>query len=295
MTDAPTLLFCVGATKAGTSWLYRHLSQHPDCHLRTIKELHYFDMLERRTQPYYRRRLRARILALKDAIADGDTRPLVGRQLRDALAWKAVIEAGEGDAGIAAYLAYLDHGRGDRRLVADITPSYALLPEARLRQMAGLGAATRFLYLLRDPVSRLWSQARMLASRRAADMAEFPSRAVAAMEAMLDAILRGLPDREDYIGAIGRLRAAIAPDRLLLLLQDEMMTVPGLARLHGFLGLSDMDGNFDKRVHEGTPLALPDDLRARAQRALRPQYDFVARLVPDLPDSWRRNMTEVHG
>ncbi|MDB5657806.1 MAG: hypothetical protein JWS10_421 [Cypionkella sp.] len=35
MSKQPTLLFCVGATKAGTSWLYDHLFAHPECHFRT--------------------------------------------------------------------------------------------------------------------------------------------------------------------------------------------------------------------------------------------------------------------
>lgn len=293
MTGEPTVLYCVGATKAGTSWLYRHLSQHPDCHLRSIKELHYFDMLEAGSQRRMTKRLRERILLLKSSIADGDTRPTLKRQLRDAEAWLDLISRPEAD--IPAYVSYLTEGRGERPVVADITPAYALLPEARLSQMQDAAPRTRFLYLLRDPVSRLWSQARMLATRRADDMAAFPARAAQMLEGMLESIRNGLPDREDYIGAITRLKAAVRPERLMLLLQDEMMTAPGLSRLHAFLGIADREGDFDRRVHEGTPLAMPDDLRARAQAALRPQYDFVARLFGDLPDSWRRNMTEVHG
>ena len=42
MGDQPTLLFCVGATKAGTSWLFDYLKHHPECHLRSVKELQYF-------------------------------------------------------------------------------------------------------------------------------------------------------------------------------------------------------------------------------------------------------------
>ena len=42
MSD-PVLLFGIGATKAGTSWLHRYLAGHPDCALRSIKELHFFD------------------------------------------------------------------------------------------------------------------------------------------------------------------------------------------------------------------------------------------------------------
>lgn len=291
MSGEPTVLYCVGATKAGTSWLYRHLAQHPDCHLRSIKELHYFDMIETGSQKRFLRRIRERIAALKAALAEGDTRPTVQRQLRDALAWKDVIAAPE---DVPAYMAYLAEGRGAKPVVADITPAYALLPEARLARMQDAAAETRFLYLLRDPVSRLWSQARMLATRRE-DGQDFAARARTVLERMLEAIGNGLPDREDYIGAITRLRAAVRPERLMILLQDHMMTAPGLSRLHAFLGIADRAGDFDRRVHEGTPLALPDDLRSRAQVALRPQYDFVARLFGDLPDSWRRNMTEVHG
>ncbi|MCU0854153.1 MAG: sulfotransferase, partial [Rhodobacteraceae bacterium] len=46
MTAGP-ILFCVGAAKAGTSWLHRVLSDHPGCALRSIKELHFFDALDR--------------------------------------------------------------------------------------------------------------------------------------------------------------------------------------------------------------------------------------------------------
>lgn len=293
MTEMPTVLFCVGATKAGTSWLYRHLSQHPDCHLRSIKELHYFDMIEHGTYRRFRTRLRERVALLKSAIAAGDARPAQRRQLHDALAWKDVI--GAETVNPAAYLGYLCEGRGTKPLVADITPAYALLPEARLQQMAALAPQTRFLYLLRDPVSRLWSQARMLAARRSGGQGDFGALAAQMLDGMLEAIRNGLPDREDYIGAITRLRNAIAPDRLLIQLQDEMMSVPGLSRLHGFLGIVDVPGDFDRRVHEGAPLDMPDDLRARAQVALRPQYEFVAKLFPDLPGNWRKNMTEVHG
>ena len=39
MSDEPTVLFCVGAAKAGTSWFHSYLENHPDCHMRGIKEL----------------------------------------------------------------------------------------------------------------------------------------------------------------------------------------------------------------------------------------------------------------
>ncbi len=294
MGAEPTFLFCVGATKAGTSWLYRYLSRHPECHLRSIKELHYFDMIESGNFARHRSREERRMAALLAEQASGAPMGAFrARLLKDAEDWVSVI--GREGEDIGAYRAYLTEGRGARHVVGDVTPAYALLPVARLQAMARMAADVRFVYLLRDPVSRLWSQARMVAYRKAASLAEFPARAVQVMGEMIDAIGAGRSDREDYIGTISRLRAAVSPSRLLVQLQDEMMTVPGIARLCGFLGITVVAAEFDKRVHEGTPLALDEGLRARAQVALRPQYDFVATLFPELPDSWRRNMIGVYG
>ena len=36
---------CIGSQKAGTSWLFEQIRQHPDIWMPPIKELHYFDHL----------------------------------------------------------------------------------------------------------------------------------------------------------------------------------------------------------------------------------------------------------
>ena len=294
MTTESTFLFCVGATKAGTSWLYRVLARHEECHLRSIKELHYFDMLEFGTVNRHRKREAAHLAALQaERDAGGPFGPQRKRMLKDTEDWLSVI--GRDGADLDAYRAYLAEGRGAKHVLADITPAYALLPVARLAAMAKMAADVRFLYLMRDPVSRLWSQVRMEAARKADGFAAFRDRAYALMSEKIDAILNGTTDREDYAGAVARLRAAVDPSRLMLQVQDEMMSVSGLARLCAFLGIAPKGADFDKRVHEGTPLALDEGLRRRAQVALRPQYDFVASLFPELPESWRKNMIEVHG
>ncbi len=78
----------------------------------------------------------------------------------------AIALLGRPESG-AAYLDYLGAGQG-AAVVGDITPAYGLLSVERLRAMAALGE-TRFLYILRDPVARLWSHVRMIAGRREPD------------------------------------------------------------------------------------------------------------------------------
>lgn len=284
MSTDPTILICAGATKAGTSWLHRHLASHPECHFRTIKELHYFDTVQTGNFDRQLRLTAERLAALP---------PEAARRRRDLSDWRTVLERRRED--IPAYLGYLAAGRGRRRLLGDITPAYGLLPVETLRRIAGMAPDVRFVYLLRDPVARLWSQVRMLAARRVRDAAQLARQAHRLMETVLSGGEVQALERGDYAGALGRLDAALDPRRLCVLFQEELMSPAGLARLSGFLGIRTAPAEFDRRVHEGVSLPLDEGLRARACALLRPQYDYAAARFPELPDSWRRNMSEVHG
>ncbi len=281
MGDEPTVLFCVGAAKAGTTWLYRHLRFHPECHLRTIKELHYFDTLENghfdRQIELHRARLSGR---------DRNENPVrLAHRAKDTEDWIAVLQRRQAD--FPAYMSYLTEGRGMRPVVADVTPSYALLTADSLRQMAAIVPDARFVYIMRDPLARLWSHLRMLASRRVPSSENLGAMAYDAAERVLagqdaDALVRG-----DYAGTIERLRKAVDPSRLLILFQDELMSVSGLQKLCAFLDIR-MRRNvqFDNRVHQGAAVDLPAAMRDRLLNLLAPQYDFVAREFGSLPKDW---------
>ncbi len=278
MTGQPTLLFCVGAPKAGTSWLYQHLAGHPEAHLRAIKELHYFSAIDRGSWQWQIRTNRAKLAA--------QTAPRHAASQRDIRDWLAVLKRRAED--VEAYLGYLTAGRGDRRLVADITPAYSQLSEDRLRMMSGLLPDVRFLYLLRDPVSRLWSHLRMLASRAARAPEDIPAKARALLADILAGHESAAVGRGDYATVVGRLQAAVPTDRLMVMTQDEMLTQPGLLRLWRFLGIGRGRAHLDRRTHQGVPVPLPEDDRARLRQRLQPQYAFVEKLLGQLPDGWQR-------
>ncbi|MBL4917363.1 sulfotransferase [Szabonella alba] len=293
VAGGPTILLCVGATKAGTTWLYNHLSAHPDCHLRAIKELHYFDTLE---SGAFERQLKvhtgfAQKLMRQVDKAKGASRDRALQKLADVNDWAEVLDRRCED--IPAYLAYLEGGRGARPVMADITPSYGMLPEARLRGMAGMAPDVRFLYLLRDPVSRLWSQVRMMAARAARAMDSVPDLAFAMLDDVLAGRRKGALERGDYAATLERLRAVAAPGRRLVLFQEELLSLPGLSRLCDWLDIRSAPADFGTRVLAGPELAMPEAQRARARSILRPQYEYVARHYAErLPASWRRNMGE---
>ncbi len=291
MGSEPTILICVGATKAGTSWVYDHLAGHPDCYLRSVKELHYFDPPESGLSRMQARANAADITRMTARLAGanpGQSLHLL-RRIADMAAWNAVLDRGSGD--LEAYRGYLTEGRQGQRVVADVTPSYALLPVAALRRLVDVAADVRILYLMRDPVARLWSHVRMLAQREAKPGQDIAVLAEARMERALAGDDLYFGGRGDYRSSLDRLRAAFQPARLLAMFTEELMTAPGLARLWAWLGIGPGPVDFENRVHAGVRLPLLPTHRDRARSALREQYDYVAKAFPTLPSAWLDNMT----
>jgi Sulfotransferase family len=277
VSGQPTLLFCVGATKAGTTWLYRHLAAHPDCQVRAIKELHYFDTVESES---WTRRLR--LHRAWKARLDARQQSAAFRDVRD---WIDVLKRRAED--LPAYVSYVTGGADGRRLVADITPSYSGLPVSRLAQMSRLLPDVRFLYLLRDPVSRFWSHVRMLALRQVGKPAEVPDKAREIMAEVLAGRSTAAVERGDYAANVPRLQAAVTPDKLCLMVQEEMMTDAGIRGLWAFLGIGAAKADFARRAHEGVPVPLTGEERRVLRRWLQPQYDFVEETLGRLPKAWQ--------
>lgn len=287
----PVLLFGIGATKAGTSWLHRYLAGHPDCALRSIKELHFFDTAaDRDAHRWYLRDLdrKGEALAAEIAAAPGapdDERVFRLAELRH---YRRVLK--RHDEG--AYLDFVEGARGDERVAGDITPAYGLLTAERLAHMARLRADVRFVYLMRDPVDRLWSHVRMVAKRRGGQ-GDFAGAA----QALLDRVMAGAENhivlRGDYRSVLEKLAAAVDPARAFVCTCEDLFEGDALGRLCAFLGIDHIPGDRETRVHAGEAAAMRPDQRRRAADFLRPQYEFVAERMGRVPPAWAANRAGV--
>lgn len=281
------LVYGLGATKAGSGWLYRYLLSHPECHLRAIKELHFFDAVEFGYVGARLRKLDRSIGELREGRPDGQADAQTTRRLRDMEAWRRI--AATGDTG--GYLDYLADGRGNRGVVADITPAYALLSPARLRAMGGLVPDTRFVFLMRDPVDRFWSHVRMLA-RRAVPAGSDPAEAA---ERIAGRALAGQePDllrRGAYDEILPRLKSAVPAGRLYVDIFEDVVPAGSVARLCAFLGISPRPAR-DRRPHSGVEVALGAALRGRIRSLLMPQYDHVRSELGRLPAAWEHSLAK---
>ena len=135
-TGQPDFL-CVGAQKAGTSWLYHQLNSHPDFWMPPIKELRYFDEMSHSRHPVDWRKARPRderdgfFLAAMESLC---SMPFIDRQRYGRLF------APKGEL-----------------LSGDVTPVYSVVPEEMIVTIMDYFPALKIIFIARDPVERAWS------------------------------------------------------------------------------------------------------------------------------------------
>lgn len=210
-----TVFMCIGAQKAGTTWLYEVLRDHEDVGLPPIKELHYFDNLYL-SEKHYAYRIRSLTRAsqkyLKVLLQTGtDPFSPEGYTLPEAQKFHDLVDffAIRSDED---YLRYLEKYSEGKRAFGEITPAYALLPLEGFCRIQRLIPKVKVIYILRDPVARTWSQIKMEASRQGRPADELARARVGRQKQW--------PDRSDYKTTIERLRQSGLSDLKVFLFEE---------------------------------------------------------------------------
>jgi hypothetical protein len=141
---------CIGAQKSGTTWLYKNLEGHPEICLTSLKEVRYFDtrdfgLLQRYRMYVWKQDLKKHLI-------------------------RGVFN--QSPAQTYWYFRYLFHRRCDSwyaslfracegKIIGDISPSYSILDEKEIEHIASIMPTAKIILLLRNPIARAWSHARM--------------------------------------------------------------------------------------------------------------------------------------
>lgn len=282
------MFFCIGAQKAGTTWLYDLLRTSAECHFAPLKELHYFDVITSKGKQALRLRLdMAAALVTALATQDGTIDPHALRRLQDVAAHLAIYAApNAGPDRHRAYLAYLLAGRDRQQVICDITPAYATLDRDTFAQMAAIGEA-RFLFILRDPVNRMWSQIRMavVACNPAPD--DYGHACLARARHLIASGQLEHVARADYRRTVTALDAAAAPDRVSYVFYEHLFAQHTIDGICAFLDIAPLAAKAAHRVNEGRAAPILPEIAAAFRRAFAPQYDFARqRFGAAVPDAW---------
>jgi len=275
----PTFI-CIGSQKAGTATMYDMLQGHRDVWMPPIKELHFL------TGPVRPGRLKS-IINKRDTL---EAREQEGRlrDLRNLQFIRRYVEAMEtGDLSIERYRSLF--APAEAKVTGDITPSYAVLDLERVSALAAELPSTKILYTLREPISRVWSQARMRERRKylkGSAILYDPS----AFQAFLDD--ENVLGRSAQSVVVERWRAAFG-DRFKVMFFDDLVQTPEqfFDELCRFVGIdpdpsaTSFEMGANRKERDSDP--MPDDLRALALGYLSGEYDRLAELVGGHAVEWR--------
>jgi len=189
----------IGAQRAGTTWIHHVLREHPALWLTPVKELHYFDKLQRtRTwlDPRERRRLRPK--------ADlWHLKYLFGKRSDK---WYASLFQKARDGGF---------------IVGEVTPTYALLGENVLLRIRRINKDVKLIFVMRDPLDRVWSELNNDVRKGIVAQTLTPALALQWVRWR-----RGISESSAYVDTVARLEAVFPSSQLHFCFFDDLEARP---------------------------------------------------------------------
>ncbi|MEL6536812.1 MAG: sulfotransferase [Bacteroidota bacterium] len=143
-TNQPPYLLAIGAAKAGTTWLWDNLKEHPDLWTLPYKSTQYFSGKAHPVRKKKWRRHRSKILS--------NLRP-------GNLAWHYRYFASK-PVDDQWFVRQFSPAKAHQTRI-DISTSFAGLPLEKIEHVKTLIPNTKVVYLLRNPIERMWSHAKL--------------------------------------------------------------------------------------------------------------------------------------
>ena len=282
---------CIGAPKCGTSWLHRQMMQHRQVWLPLVKELHYFDKL-------YPLPVAGTKAGTRDGIAGlfrGYPRDKILKSFGKAarafnpgqIAWALRYFGGAQDDDW--YLRLFDRPVGT--LSGDFTTAYCALSSDAVAHVRRLLPDVRILLLMRNPMDRAWSHARMLVpkllGKPLADVSEAEFISYLSHPA---AQLRGR-----YLNTLDTWEAHFPPEQLFTGFFDDIASQPEqlLLSIYAFLELDSSPENLPpdirKPVNVGNrrvPRAVPPAIRDLLAEIYRSDIEALQSRFGGVTENW---------
>lgn len=147
-------LLGVGCQKGGTTWLHGQLAKHPEVDLGFTKEYHIFDALHIDDMKYFAQQKLNKLQQLRKETPDEIPLKLLRH-----------VSFHKNTKNYFKYFDYLWGKNEQTKIVGDITPSYSALPKEVFQEikdnLENKGFKVKVVFLMRDPIERCWSMARM--------------------------------------------------------------------------------------------------------------------------------------
>jgi len=263
-TSQKTFILGLGAQKAGTSWLYDYLAASGLVATQIIKEYHIWDAL-------HVQGVDGLIVRKEDSELDFENRVRYFMQ--------------QSPENYFTYFAYMLNKQA-KSITCDITPLYSALDRRVLDQIqrgfAQRSILTKAVFLMRDPVERCWSAARMDSRNKLGhtrvDEDEVIARALSGMSEL----------RTRYDVTVQEAEAVFQPGHIHFGIYEDMFDPEPLGKLSEFCRVPFRPSHTQKKLNVSEITApLSDAVYEKIARHYRQIYRFAERRFPQTTTLWR--------
>lgn len=281
----------IGTPRAGTTWLWENLRQHPQIWLPYRKELHYFDRATSYPSPSYlaTQQLTRRLLGHEKDHAQY-RRVLLHSLVRDLrhpswnrLRWDWTYLFGT--IGDEWYASLFEQGRG--KVKGEITPGYALLEPEDIEHVHQLVPRAKLIILIRNPVERTWSSV-----RKRARTSTWSLESLSEDEFLKMINSKALVVRADYLKTLSNWRLYYPHQQFFIGFYEEIAQTPQefLLRLFDFLEVEVSErcitAAAERRYNASPEMNIPPRLKRLLAEQYYDQIKGLSQLVGSYATNW---------
>lgn len=280
---------CIGAPKAGTTWIYKHLAAHPDVWIPLVKELHYFD------RKFGLPRVGEKVTTRKSlfGLFPDHSRRLIARKLLKAgmsfsakdIRW--CVRYFGGNPTDEWYISLFADRAG--KVCGELTTDYCALSRDSVGYIGGMLPGTRIIFMMRDPVQRAWSHAKMLLpdllNKRFEEISDDEFMEYLSHPA---ARLKG-----DYLRTLANWESEYPDHQVFIGFYDDIVSQPRelLTNMFRFLGVPLVERVFssdlEKKVNVSKKIqSIPSDIHATLARMYLPSMQELRQRFGGCVDGW---------
>lgn len=263
----------IGAPRSGTTWLHSKLATHPEIWLPPLKELHYWDVQRPGAAKLFPHDGHSP-LAVRAYWRFVHTRMLFLRMCRRQLNWRWGLRYGLGWRSDRWYSSLFPTDR----LSGEITPAYMLLTPPLIESIVEMNPEIRVIFLLREPVSRAWSNACHHFRAKA--------HAVPIEKLRENALSSAYCARGNYAQALETWWSILGRERVFVGYYDDLVADPCdlLRRVYSFLGVTSDDRYLPDEVEREVNAAKKQPLPPEVAREIASQYVEPLRRLTQMLD-----------
>ncbi len=267
------LFLSVGAMKAGTTWLYEQLKNHPDIYFTPEKEIHYF---ANKSGIENQNNYRSRILKLKQImVAMAKANPKYIAENINNINWY-LNYAKPSIVNNDWYESLFSLNTG-KKYCADFSNLYCQMQSCGWDNVKEISKNRKIIYTLRDPLKRLWSHYK------------FHMKWVGRESEVLDAGYSQFKEllnshwfwvNAEYVRNYNLLKENLLENEIMVLYFEDFRENPSemINQVQSFLGIREVEANIstiNKVINQTKAYEAPDEWVAYMKKILSPE---VARL-----------------